>query len=66
MNDSSIVVQYIGKGLFSAHSSEYPDCHAVADSEDGARAAVEEAVRNHLSEKHSKPFPSARTEDPSQ
>jgi hypothetical protein len=60
---STIIVQYIGKGLYSAHSSEYPDCQAVAGSEDGVRAAVEEAIRKLLLERESNLSPTAQAKD---
>jgi tryptophan synthase alpha chain len=41
----SIVVEYLGKGLYSASSAEFPDCRAVADSEEAAAKAVEDAIR---------------------
>jgi predicted RNase H-like HicB family nuclease len=41
----TIVIKYVGKGLYSATCPELPDCHAVADSVEDARRALEETIK---------------------
>ena len=47
----TIVVERLGDALYRARCTLYPDCQAVAATEEAARQAVEEAIARILRER---------------
>jgi predicted RNase H-like HicB family nuclease len=49
--DCGIVVERVAAGSYRATSLSFPDCQAVASTEEEARQAVEEAIGRLLHER---------------
>jgi predicted RNase H-like HicB family nuclease len=61
MTGCAIVIERLGDGTYRASAPQWPDCTAVAPTEDEARRAVEEAI-GHLQRKLMKPRKNATGE----